>query len=358
MSYLIVIPAYNPKSDLIEYVDTLIANGYRHILLVDDGSRDECRGIFDTITSKPGCTVLRHEINLGKGRALKDAMRYYLDTYTVNSRDTESPRGIITVDSDGQHTAQDVFKVASAMDEDPDALVLGARDFDSDNVPSKSKFGNKCTIVALKLFIGGSISDTQTGLRGIPAEHIERFQGLPGDRFEYETRMLIDAIRSGVKIREVPIRTVYIDNNSETHFHPVIDSIKIYSVILGTFFRYMLSSLSSFLVDYGIFCALIYVLGQSDMNKGRSVWIATIISRICSSLFNYTVNKKIVFKSSRGMTTLVMYYVLCIAVMAASAALVSLIGTTGFPVQIAKIIVDTLLFIVSYRVQKQLIFKS
>ena len=353
MDHLIVIPAYNPKSDLIEYVDTLIANGYHHILLVDDGSRDECRRTFDSIETKPGCKVLRHDVNQGKGRALKDAMIYYLDTYTGN----DGINGIITVDSDGQHTAEDVFAVAAAMDENPDALVLGARDFDSDNVPSKSRFGNKCTVVALKLFIGGNISDTQTGLRGIPVGSIEKFSALPGDRFEYETRMLIDAIRSGTAIKEVPIRTVYIDNNSETHFHPVIDSFKIYRVILGTFFKYMISSLSSFLVDYGIFCGMIFALGRTDITQSRSVWIATVISRICSSLFNYTINRKIVFKSSRGLSTLAMYYALCIAIMAASAALVSLIGATGFPVQIAKIIVDTLLFIVSYRVQKQIIFK-
>ncbi len=358
MNYLIVIPALNPKSDLIEYVDTLIANGYHHILLVDDGSRNECRATFDAIEAKPGCSVLRHDVNLGKGRALKDAMRYYLETYTGDGRDDESPRGIITVDSDGQHTAEDVFKVATAMDENPGSLILGARDFDSDNVPSKSRFGNKCTVVALKLFIGGNISDTQTGLRGIPEGSIDRFSTLPGDRFEYETQMLIDAIRSGTDIREVPIRTVYIDNNSETHFHPVIDSFKIYRVIFGTFFKYMLSSLSSFLVDYGIFCGMIFALGRTDITQSRSVWISTVVSRICSSLFNYTINRKLVFRSSRGMMTLVMYYVLCIAVMAASAALVSLIGATGFPVQIAKIVVDTLLFIVSYRVQKQVIFKE
>lgn len=356
---MIVIPALNPKSELIEYVDTLIDNGWSHILLVDDGSRDDCRFIFDTIEKKEGCSVLRHEVNLGKGRALKDAMAWYGEHYISVENDLSETAlsGIITVDSDGQHTVEDVSKVAAAMKEAPGALILGARDFNTGNVPPKSMFGNKCTRVALKLFIGGDIHDTQTGLRGIPNSLIDKYSKLEGDRFEYETVMLIDAIKSRIDIREVPIQTIYINDNSETHFNPIVDSIKIYRVIFGTFFRYMLSSLSSFLVDYGIFCALIFAFGKTSFSQSRSVWIATAVSRVCSSLFNYTVNRKLVFKSSRGLSTLAMYYALSIAVMAASAALVSVIGNTGFPVQIAKIIVDTLLFVVSYRVQKTLIFK-
>ncbi len=350
MNYLIVIPALNPNKELIEYVDTLLEHGYSHILVVDDGSREDCRFIFDTIAKRDGCEILRHEVNMGKGKALKDAMSYYLYRYYTLS-------GIITVDSDGQHIVPDVDKIAEAMEANPESLILGARDFDSDNVPSKSKFGNKCTIVALKLFIGGHISDTQTGLRGIPNSLIERFSKLRGDRFEYETVMLIDAIHEHVDIKEVSINTVYINNNSETHFNPIKDSFRIYKVILGTFFRYTLSSLSSFLVDYGIFCGLIFVLGRAGSASNRSIWIATVAARICSSMFNYTINKKVVFKSKRGPSTLAMYYCLCVLQMAASAALVSLLNTTGFVPQIGKIIVDTVLFIISFRIQKLVIFK-
>ncbi len=349
MKYLIVIPALNPGESLLNYVDALLDHGYSDILVVDDGSRSDCRFIFDAIEKKDGCMILRHEINKGKGRALKDAMARYLE---MDRHDA-----IITVDSDGQHTVEDVNKVAAALEGAPDSLILGARDFDSGNVPPKSLFGNKCTKVALKLFIGGNVSDTQTGLRGIPKALVEKFCNLSGERFEYETVMLIDAIHSGTDIREVPIQTVYINDNSETHFHPIIDSFKIYRVILGTFFRYMLSSLSSFLVDYGIFCGMIFALGKTAFTETESVWISTVVARICSSLFNYTVNKKIVFKSNRGPSTLVMYYVLCVVQMACSAFFVSLIGSTGFPVQIAKIIVDSILFLISYRVQKMLIFK-
>ncbi len=354
MNYLIVIPALNPGSGLTEYIDSLKKRGYTDILVVDDGSRDEFRAVFDDIEGRDGCTVLRHDTNLGKGRALKDAMTYYLGNVAGDGFG-----GIITVDSDGQHTVEDVEKVANAMTASPEALILGARDFDNSYVPPKSKFGNKCTYYALKMFIGGNIHDTQTGLRGIPSGMIERFSSLSGERFEYETVMLIDAIRSGCKIVEVSIKTVYINDNSETHFRPVKDSVRIYSIILGTFFKYILSSLSSFVVDYGLFCGLFYMLSKSSLSDSRSIWIATVVSRICSSLFNYTINKKIVFKSKRGPVTLVMYYILCVLQMSASAALVSLINMQGLiPVQLAKIVVDCVLFLASFRIQNSLIFKD
>ncbi len=349
MDFLIVIPALNPGEELISYTDTLISNGYKRILVVDDGSREEFRPIFDAIEEKDGCTILRHEVNLGKGRALKDAMKWYLQNITGFG-------GIITVDSDGQHRAEDVDKIAKALQGEPEALILGARDFNADNVPPKSRFGNKCTRVVMKLFIGGDVHDTQTGLRGIPNNLIERYSELNGDRFEYETVMLMDAIKSRTQIREVTIETVYIDGNSETHFHPIIDSFKIYMVIFGTFFKYLISSLSSFVVDYGIFCSLVYILGKTDMTQSRMVWISTAAARVCSSLFNYTINRNVVFKSKRGNTTIIMYYTLCVLQMACSAALVSLIGATGFPVQWGKILVDSVLFVVSYRIQKTVIF--
>ena len=359
MSYLIVIPALNPKSDLIEYVDNLISHGYSHILVVDDGSRDECRSVFEEIENRPECEILRHPVNMGKGRALKDAMSVYSDKYMAESYPEDNrPGGIITVDSDGQHVVEDVNNVADAMSKNPDSLILGARDFNLDNVPWKSRFGNKCTVTVLKLFIGGNISDTQTGLRGIPNSLIDRFSDLHGDRFEYETVMLIDAIHSGASIVEVPIRTVYINENSETHFHPVKDSLKIYSVILGTFFKYILSSLLSFAVDYGLFCVLIALLAGFDLTQAKSVWISTIAARVCSSLFNYTLNKRMVFKSRRGPVTLILYYTLCVEQMIASAGFVSLIGLTGLPVQIAKIIIDTFLFIISYYIQHRYVFKE
>ena len=352
--YVILIPALNPPSQLISYVSRLKKDGFKNILLVNDGSRAEYNELFSKISDIEGCRVITHKENMGKGRALKDAFLYFLEE--KKSGDFEDIKGIITVDSDGQHTVEDVEKIAAYMDENGDCLVLGTRDFDAENVPPKSKIGNKFTKSAFRLFTGCEISDTQTGLRGIPVSMLDEFTKIKGERFEYETAVLMDCIKRGIKIREVPIQTVYVDGNSETHFRPVVDSVKIIRVVVGTFTKYIMSSLCSFLVDYGLFCLILLVTGTL-FDKSLGIWISTIIARICSSLFNYTVNKRVVFASDKGSKTIIYYYILAAVQMALSAFFVWCLSLSGLiDARLAKLIVDTILFLVSYQVQKRIIF--
>lgn len=356
---VIIIPSLNPEEGLIDYVKELKNSGFDKILLVDDGSRNESKFIFATLKTEYGCDLITHDVNYGKGRALKNAFAYYHNE-NLSGKYSDCI-GVITADSDGQHTVPDVLKLAEALPNCSDSLILGVRDFDNESVPPKSETGNKISRVMLRLFVGGDVTDTQTGLRAVPNSLIERFSLLPGERFEYETKMLIDCIKSKINIKEIPIRTVYIDGNKETHYRPIADSISIFKVIAGTFFKYILSSLSSFLLDYGLFCLILFVAGLfiDNAKEKVAIWIATVIARICSSLFNYFVNKTLVFDSQKGMKTLVYYYILVVVQMAASAALVSL--TTSclpIPAQLSKLIVDTLLFLLSYQIQKRLIFKA
>ena len=95
-----------------------------------------------------------------------------------------------------------------------------------------------------KLLYGTSITDTQTGLRGFPNSIIPLMVDIDGERFEYETKMLIEVIDHKVPIDEVTIETIYFDNNAETHFNPIKDSIRIYKVIFASFFKFVLSSVS------------------------------------------------------------------------------------------------------------------
>lgn len=134
----IVIPAFNPDEKLIKYVNELINKGFNKILLVDDGSKQECKKIFHMLAERPECTLLTHAVNMGKGRALKDAFNYIL---VNNFREG----GVITVDSDGQHRVEDVTKLYQEMQNNPDSLILGVRDFNNPIVPFKSRFGNKLT---------------------------------------------------------------------------------------------------------------------------------------------------------------------------------------------------------------------
>lgn len=210
---------------------------------------------------------------------------------------------------------------------------------------------------SIKTLIGGNITDTQTGLRGIPIGLLGKWSVLFGERFEYETMMLIDSIKSDISVREVKIKTIYIDDNRETHFNAVADSIAIYRLIFRTFLKYIIVSLFSFIIDYALFCFLIGILPYTyDKQK---IAAATVIARVCSSLFNYAANKNIVFKNNDNYKTLIYYYILCITQMFCSALLVLVFNNFNIlPVQVSKIIVDIFLFLISFQIQQKIIFKK
>lgn len=213
MKTLIVIPALNPPMELIDYIEKLKNSGLDDILIVDDGSRKDFYTLFEQLNTKYGCQILKHAKNLGKGRALKNAFNYFLTMPNV-----EEFNGIVTADSDGQHRVEDVLSMVDTISNYPDSLILGCRDFDSENVPPKSKFGNKLTKLVFKLLYGRKITDTQTGLRGFPKAILCEMLEIPGERFEYETKMLIHTFDKTIPIQEITIETIYFDGNAETHF--------------------------------------------------------------------------------------------------------------------------------------------
>ena len=346
---VILIPALDPPEIFLSYIDELIQVGFKDILVVDDGSHQ--KKIFEKIGSLPQVTVLTHPKNYGKGRALRTGLAYYKDHYSYDEY-----CGVITADSDGQHLVDDVLKISKSLAKREDKMILGVRDFDQSNVPSKSRIGNKLTSLGFRVLIGLSVSDTQTGLRGIPNSLIDLSLSIPGDRFQYETAVLIETGKvSGFE--EIKIRTVYYDENKGTHFNPVKDSIQIFNLLLGTFFRYIFVSLSSFVVDI-----LVFALGTKLLFPALSVRIplSTAFARTISGAYNYAMNRKIVFKSDRSVVSSgFSYLMLCIIQCAVSAGLVTaicyLLPLDEVPV---KAVVDTCLFFVNYKIQKNYIFKN
>ena len=357
-SAAIIIPALDPDAKMAAYVEELIEAGFDRIILVNDGSDEEHSKVFDDLKSHQECVVLRHVINLGKGRGLKNAFNYFLGMDDVNKY-----CGVITVDSDGQHTVADVLKIATKMqnnsDEHRDSLVLGCRNFDLSHVPFKSRYGNKITIATFRLLHGVKLSDTQTGLRGIPTSLIPAYIDLAGERFEYETNMLIVSARSGIGITEVPIETVYMDNNAGTHFNPFRDSVAIYKLLFGTFFKYILSSLSSFVIDIALFQFVLMLTKGGSLGEAKAILVSTVVARVFSSMYNYLINRNIVFhSSSNSAASLIEYYILCVLQMACSAGLVVVFyNILGIPETVVKLIVDFVLFLFSYQIQKRFIFK-
>lgn len=350
MNSVIIIPALNPEQNLICYIKELILNGFAKIILVNDGSASDFNWIFDTISSIPECVVFTHATNMGKGRALKTAFNYYYCKYRHEFT------GIITVDSDGQHAVEDVVRIGVELEKSPQSLILGVRDFNNQSVPFRSRVGNNITKYVMRILIGGVVSDTQTGLRAIPNTLIVSYLTLFGERFEYETLMLIEAVQIRTPIQEIKIQTIYLDKNIGTHFRPIQDSIAIYKCIFSTFFKYIFVSLTSFVIDYLAFCFFAFIF--SDFSLSSKIWLSTAAARTLSSVYNYIFNKSFVFMYKNNQKyTLPKYYLLCLFQMCCSATLVWLLcKKLRIPDEVVKPFVDTLLFIINYKVQRQWVF--
>ena len=213
---VVVLPSLNPNEKFDRVVDGLREAGFQRILIVDDGSDERHRAHFQRAEAFPECSVIRHEVNKGKGRALKDGFTAVLKLFP----DTE---GVITIDGDGQHLTEDIIACGNRMLEEGNKIILGCRDFDLPGVPPRSVAGNKTTSRMFRLY-GITLSDTQTGLRAIPARFLSRFTAIEGERFEYETNMLLKMKRRGIGFLEQPIATVYEDENLGSHYNAVKDS--------------------------------------------------------------------------------------------------------------------------------------
>lgn len=347
---VVLIPALNPPKELLEYIRGLIAEGFEQIIVVDDGSSQPFEYIFDTIRDWKECTVLKHALNLGKGRALKTGFNCFLNEFHQH-------QGVITVDSDGQHSIKNVIDLDNALKSGNGyALYLGCRNFNERQVPFKSKFGNKLTSGAFRILYGMKISDTQTGLRGFTISCVRDFLSLSGERFEYETNMLIEVKRKGIDLKEIPIDTIYIDQNSGTHFNPIRDSIRIYQLILKEFFRFSIISIGSFVIDIGLFRTLLNLFVSYTLRT--QIFAATIGARIISSLFNCLMNKSFVFESKAPVKKFFLrYYMLCAVQMFCSALLVyAVTGMVPISKTIIKICIDSILFFISFRIQKNFIY--
>ena len=206
----VVLPSLDPDEKLNAVIDGLLEYGFSDIILVNDGSKPENLHYFtDAAQAHPEIHVLTHEVNRGKGAGLKTAFNYVLE----NRPDC---LGVVTVDGDNQHHPEDTRACCEHMLE-TDRITLGCRDFSLPHVPPRSRFGNKTTSGVFKLFCGITLSDTQTGLRAFPRDTLELMAQVGGDRFEYETNVLLAMKTNDLPFDEVKIRTVYIEENKSSH---------------------------------------------------------------------------------------------------------------------------------------------
>lgn len=337
----VLIPAYNPDLKLLQLVAQLLDSGFGPVLVVNDGSDARWDRLFENIARTPGCTVLQHAVNLGKGRALKTGLNYFL----LNCKDSI---GLVTADADGQHTPDDIASVARRLAANPKYLILGARQFEK-GVPLRSRVGNVLTRWVFAFLVGKRISDTQSGLRGLSRDLCARALQIDGERFEYEMNMLIAARTQARGILEQSIQTIYLGGNESSHFNPLIDSLKIYFVL----FRFLLSSLLAGAMDLVVF-AITY---KSTGNLTLSLLLGRVV---IGSVVNFGLNKRFVFHNHAGIARpLAKYYLLfCLNALVSYLCIQSLNSRYGINVISAKVMVESVLFIASFSIQRALIFAS
>lgn len=362
----ILIPSYQPDHKLAPYVKALREAGFVKIVVVDDGSGEAYDDVFNSLCDRGGdCDtvhVIRYEPNHGKGYALRTGMRYLWENCPEAAY-------VLTADSDGQHTVPDTLRMADALHENSDGLLLGTRDFSLSHVPKKSRMGNRITTVVFQALYGQHVVDTQTGLRGFSRNLLERFMQTKGDRYEYEMNQLIDCSIEKTPIRSLPIETVYENNNEGSHFNPVRDSWRIYRVILSRFMRFIAASLISFCVDYGLYLLFNNLLREyvPSLNAYLSflpvriiarIAVAALAARLFSSVLNYLINKKFVFSNRAGVVgTFVRYACTVVVIVAISAWLTSNLHIWfGWNDNLVKMPVDITLFFLSYYIQRRWVF--
>ncbi|MDD6478629.1 MAG: bifunctional glycosyltransferase family 2/GtrA family protein [Oscillospiraceae bacterium] len=331
----ILIPAFKPNDYLCHLIATLRDSSFLPTLVVDDGSGEEYNEIFEK-AERLGAEVIHFPDNKGKGAALKCGFKYLSELgYSA----------AITADADGQHTADDILKIAKALTENPRSLILGIRD--TDEMPTRYRAVNATTSRLFKLLYGINVPDTQTGLRGVPLKRIKRLLNLEGEHFEYEMNMLITYDRIFKEIIEVPIKTIFIDDNKASHFRPIYDNAKIFSILLKRLPKFLISSFSAFCIDYTIFALLIKWTGSMPVTS-------TIIARLISGSYNYTINKFFVFKKSKGYTA-AKYFTLSFSLLAINCLLITFaVRILNIPPLIAKIFIEMTMYVINFTVQSRM----
>jgi putative flippase GtrA len=338
----ILIPAFEPDDHLLELIIELKLNCDYKILIVDDGSGKFYSSVFNQCKVL-GCTVLKHDKNMGKGCALKTGFAYIKDN-------TDERLGVVTADADGQHLVKDILNLCLEIRNNNHKIVLGVRRFVG-KIPWKSAIGNVFAKKIFKLASGTKLLDTQTGLRGFPIESLPWLLSIDGERYEYEMNMLLLAKKAAYGFKQIEIDTVYEASNKSSHFRSVKDSIRIFM----PFLTFCGSGISSAFVDYFLLFYLQWLT--------KNLFLSVIIARLASSAVNFTVNKFLVFnfksKAKKNKSELIRYYLLVFVLLFTNYFILSFLSETlHIWLFWSKIITELLLFSISFTVQRLFVFNN
>lgn len=349
----IVIPSLDPTDALVFYVQDLLAQGFAHIYIVNDGSHPSYAPLYQQLCAPTECTLLSHGENRGKGAALKTAYRHIANTFP-------QCQGVITADSDGQHAVKDVCRLADSLSTAPGTLLLGGRSFSGKNVPFKSWLGNRITSSVFLALHGTWVQDTQTGLRGFDASLLQEMLEIQGERFEYEMAVLATCTRKKIPVKFIPIDTIYINGNAGSHFRSVSDSLRIGSVLFGCLCRFLLSSGLSCTVDIILCWSLLHLLSATVGSPLLRIGLSVVLARTISLGVNYTLNKTCVFHaSSQTYHCFARYLLLAIANMIALTCLIYCGHMwLGLSEQLVFVMAGAVLFLANYQLQRVWVFPN
>ncbi len=337
---VVLVPAYEPDEQLLNLIRALCtADPAVVVVVVDDGSGPTFGDIFAVAVSL-GAIRLTLPENRGKGQALKTGFAEIGHRWPG--------RVVVCADSDGQHSAVDILRVARTVQTCSHPVVLGERRF-AGNVPTRSRLGNATTRGLFRLATGRQIHDTQTGLRGYPASMLGWLGTIEGDRYEYELNVLLQAARDELSIGSVEVATTYLDGNHSSHFRPLRDSLRIYAPLL----RFLASSLTAFAVDTAALLAISAATG--------SLLFAVVGARVISSTINFAVNRQAVFDRGRRRPlgpAAVRYFAVVVLLLAVNYVLLAGLTSIGVPLLAGKLLVECCLVAVSFAAQSRFVFSG
>lgn len=350
---ILIVPSFQPRKEFPAFIDELLQLNIGPVLVVDDGSGLQYRQVFRAVNAKRNCIVIYHKQNRGKGASIKTAIRFCENHFF-------DYRGIITVDCDGQHLPKDIYAVYKRlMRTEDDHLVLGIRSLDRDKTPGLNRLGNNVSSRLMKGLYSIDLEDTQTGLRGFPRSQLKWLEKVRGDRYDYELNVLIEAKKNGVSFDLVNIETVYFRGNIDSHYRPVADTLHIGRIIARGVLKYFASSLTATLLDLTLFTLLTKIF-FAYLPLSERLLIGTLIARIFASVLNYAINSKLVFSQEHKFyPTMVKFYSVWICQLTVSYCMVLLFTSlTGIDEVFIKMIVDSILALISYQIQLRWVFKD
>lgn len=335
---IVLIPSLEPTEDFIKFIKQL-SKDFKNIIVVNDGSSKEYNYIFEKVSEN--AIVLKHKENKGKGRALKTGFEYIKKHYN------EKTVGVVTADSDGQHSISDIKKIATKLKKHPNTLILGKRNFNLKSVPFTNKFGNKMTRFVLYFATGLKIYDTQTGLRGYGYNDLDMYLKIPGERFEYEMNTLIYFAKHNLKILEVGIETIYSRVNYVSHFSFINDSISVYK----NFLLYVIWQLTSFALELVLFFYLYKTIPQD--NWGVLLFV-TLISKTLGFLALFLIERN--YSKVKVEKTIIEFEMLLFSIIVSTLLVYFIRPLKLF--KLLKILIELLLIVVTSRLKNYRAFKN